>query len=219
MKMTPGKHADWVRRYREGRAQWSTDPSHTVVRTESAIAACQAPGSALDLACGTGRNAMYLARRGWNVTALDFAEPALELARERAHEQGLSIQWMLQDLLEWYPPVEAFDLAMICYLHLPWQWFRRILSRAEQALRPGGVLLVVGHDRINITEGTGKPKHMDVAYTPDEVAGALAWCTVERAERDRYVREFQEPDAPGTMQIDCVVQARRRNLSIQVPEQ
>ncbi|TVR70953.1 MAG: class I SAM-dependent methyltransferase [Spirochaetaceae bacterium] len=197
------KNEAWNQRYLEGRANWSAGPSRVVVETESALDTT-GNGAALDLACGSGRNALYLARRGWAVTGVDFAEEALRIARERARREGLAITWLQQNLERWIPGEDAFDFVLICYLHLPWPSFRAILEKAERAIRPGGTLLVLGHDRINITEGTGKPKYGNVAYTPEEVAGALERCTVVRAERDRYAPDHGNSHAD---QIDCIVQA------------
>ncbi len=194
---------DWNQRYLDGRADWPPDPSQRLAEAVRHLT----PGSALDLACGTGRNALHLARRGWSVTAIDFAEEALKIARERAHREELAIDWRREDLLAWTPPEAVYDLVLICYLHIPWDSYRQVLTKAEQALRSGGHLVILGHDLNNITEGTGKPKYTEVAYTADDIAGALTRCKVVQAYRDHRVPDHNAADRPGIFQIDCVVKA------------
>ena len=194
----------WNQRYLEGRANWPEEPSSALVAIERELP----PGTALDLACGTGRNSIHLARRGWAVTGVDFSDAALEVARERSKTERLPIRWLHKDLLSWTPPASSFDLVLICYLHVPWSFFCTVLEAAERALRPKGTLFVLGHDRTNIEEGTGKPKHLDVTYTADEVAAALSRCTIIDARREKRVPDHGATDRTGVLQIDCVVQAQ-----------
>lgn len=202
------KQESWNERYLQGRANWPGNPCRLIQETEPTLYRDPELPRALDLACGSGRNAIFLAHRGWSVTGVDFSDQALQRAREREKEEGVSVEWLLRDLEVWSPPERSFDLVLICYLHLPWPHFRAVLSKAERALRPGGNLLVTGHDRTNITEGNGKPKYEHVAYTPGEVAGALKRCVVIRAERDRYLPDHESSHGiPGAVQIDCVVHA------------
>lgn len=196
----------WNQRYSDGRADWPEGPVEALMEMERNLS----PGTALDLACGTGRNAIFLARRGWTVTAVDFSDRALEVARRRAAEENVHVHWLLQDLERWTPPRAVWDLVLICYLHVPWPQFKLILQNAERALRPEGTLFVLGHDRANITEGTGKPKHDDVVYTAGDVASELRKSTVLYADREHRTPDHGATDRPDTLQIDCLVHARRR---------
>ncbi len=117
-----------------------------------------APGRALDLACGEGRNALWLAGKGWQVTAVDFSAVGLEKARRLASERELELILVEADVVEWEPPVASFDLVVLMYLHLPAGARRRVLGAATRGLAPGATLLVVGHDSTNLTEGVGGPK-------------------------------------------------------------
>jgi SAM-dependent methyltransferase len=164
------------------------------------------PGAALDLACGAGRNAVWLAERGWRVTAVDFSEVALRMARSLAAERRVAVDWIEADVALWLPPARAYDLVCVFYLQLPAAERRIALARAAEAVRAGGTLLVVGHDLLNLTEGWGGPTQADVLFTPDDVVadigGGLA---IERAERVR--RPVADPAATREA-IDALVRAR-----------
>ncbi len=161
------------------------------------------PGRALDLGSGDGRNAVWLARRGWQVSAVDFSPVALARARQLAEAAGVSVDWHLADLVEFEPPPEAFNLVTLFFIHLPAEERRTIHAAAAAALAPGGVLLVVGHDRSNLGQGVGGPQDPAVLFTPAEIAAEFPGLTVERAEVIRR---------PGTGErgpIDAVVRAVR----------
>ncbi|MDA8203881.1 MAG: class I SAM-dependent methyltransferase, partial [Chloroflexi bacterium] len=111
------------------------------------------PGSALDVACGDGTNPLWLAAHGWRVTGVDWSRVGLARARASADAARLAVDWVEADLHRWSPPVGAFDLVTIVYLHLPAAERRPIYAAAARAVAPGGRLLVVGHDRTNLAEG------------------------------------------------------------------
>ena len=108
------------------------------------------PGRALDLAAGAGRNALWLARQGWDVMAVDGAPAAIRILEHRAAAQGLAVTTLVTDLVsgDYTPTVESFDLIVIAY-YLQ----RNLMERAKMAVRPGGVMLTVVH----ITEGSEEP--------------------------------------------------------------
>lgn len=197
----------WDQRYRDGSADWPEGPAPGV----DALTRSLPPGDALEMACGTGRNAIYLARGGWSVTAVDFAAAALDIARRRASTEKpkTGIEWLHRDLTRWKPSESSFDLVVITYLHIPWDSFLPVLGSAEAAVRPGGTLFVLGHDRSNVTEGTGKPKHIDVTYTAGELAAALERCSVMQAEVVKRSPDHGATANPEVLQIDCVVRAQR----------
>jgi len=128
--------------YRSRPRVWSGRPNPQLV----AEAAGLPPGTALDLGCGEGADALWLAERGWTVTAVDVSAVALERAAGHAAESeaGHRVTWLQRDLETWQPDT-AFDLVSAQFLHsteMPWQRSHRI---AAAAVRPGGTLLVVGH--------------------------------------------------------------------------
>ena len=161
------------------------------------------PGRALDLGTGNGSNAVWLARRGWTVTGVDFSSVGLDRARARARAEGVSVEWVLADLLEWRPPAAPFDLVVLFFIHVVPEDRRTIHRMAARAVAPGGTLLVVGHDRSNLAEGTGGPQDPEVLCTAAEVAGELTGLRIERSEVVR------RPLSDGRWRIDAVVCAVR----------
>ncbi len=192
----------WDARYAAADTLWSFTPNRFLVGEVEGLP----PGRALDLACGEGRNALWLAERGWRITAVDFAEVALARGKERADRLGVEIDWVAADVLEWTPPEAAFDLVAIFYLHLVGERLAPVLRRAAAAVAPGGVLLVVGHDSSNLTDGTGGPQDPALLYTPDDLVAALPGLRIERAERVR--RPVETPAGPRDA-IDALVRAVR----------
>ncbi len=169
----------WNARYRKGDVTWADEPVEFVVRSISGIP----PGRALDLGCGPGRHAIYLAAQGWRVCGVDFSEESITIARERDRCRGARVEWVTSDVLDLEMPAGAYRLILISYLHIPHSELVRLISRCEHALERGGRLIVVGHDVANIREGTGRPRHKDVAYTTQLIADALSRCTVVHAAR------------------------------------
>lgn len=178
----------------------SADPDPTLVETVSTLT----PGVALDLGAGDGRNATWLALRGWRVTAVDFSAVAIERGQALAMAAGVDVEWRRNDLLAWTPPAAAFDLVVLFFLHLPAAERRLVYGRAAAAVRPGGTLLVVGHDRSNLRDGHGGPQDPDVLFTPADIVRDLPiGFSVVRAETVR--RPGVEPPAP----MDAIVRAVR----------
>lgn len=193
----------WDERYAGRELLWSAEPNRFVAEEVGGLA----PGRALDLAAGEGRNAVWLAEGGWQVTAVDFSAIGLDKGRDLARRRGVDVDWVLADLAAWFPPPAAFDLVLLCYLHVDRALFRRVLRDAAEALAPGGVLLVIGHDRHNLTEGHGGPQDPAILYTPEEVAGTLEGLEVQRAER--VLRPVALDDGGTASAIDTVVLAVR----------
>jgi ubiquinone/menaquinone biosynthesis C-methylase UbiE len=191
----------WDERYSSADRLWSAEPNRWVEQELANLA----PGDALDLACGEGRNAVWLAERRWRVTAVDFSRVALDRGRAAARERGLSVTWIEADLLAWRPDANSADLVLLCYLQLTVAEMSQVLDTASTALRAGGTLLLVGHDVRNITEGTGGPQDPSVLYSAREIGDALArHVTVLRAETVRRPVAGAPRDA-----LDALVRATR----------
>ncbi len=190
---------DWNRRYGEAGQLFGVDPNRFLVAEVDGLV----PGRALDLACGAGRNAVWLAERGWTVTGVDFSDVALEHARRLSAARGVEVEWVQADVREWTPPAAAYDLVAILYLQVPAEERRVVHGRAAAAVAPGGTLLVVGHDRENLVSGSGGPQDLRVLLDAEEVAGDLDGLAVEKAEQ--VLRPVEgERDA-----IDTLVRASR----------
>ena len=199
--LAPGssRRALWDERHAAQHPIESTEPDPTLVDEIGSLP----PGRALDLGAGDGRNATWLAERGWKVTAVDFSGVALERGRSRAEAGGVSVDWQLADLLEWSPEARAFDLVTLFFFHLPGSERRGVYARAADAVAPGGTLLIVAHDRANLAGGVGGPRDPDVLVTPGEVAAELPGFRIERAETVR------RPSPDGRGPIDAIVRAVR----------
>jgi len=193
------KREDWNRKHGEAGLLFGAEPNRFLVAEMAGLP----PGRALDLACGSGRNAVWLAQQGWSVVGADFADVALQQARALAVERGVEIEWVDADLREWEPPARAFDLVVVLYLQLPSEELGPIMRRAAEAVAEGGTMLVVGHHSENLASGVGGPKDPRVLFTPEEVASAIDGLEVEKAEA--VIRTVAgEGDA-----IDALVRARR----------
>jgi SAM-dependent methyltransferase len=194
------RREDWDRRYAEKENLWSVRPNRFLVAEAEDLP----PGRGLDLACGEGQNAIWLAGLGWDVLGVDYSEVAIAKARDRAKRDGVSVEFVAADLLDLEPEPEAYDLVLLLYLHLPPDERRLVLAKAVGALAPGGTLILLGHDLVNLTEGVGGPSDPGLLYTPDEIAGELPGLTIEKAER--VLRDVADEDRPA---IDALVRARR----------
>ena len=197
--------SDWDARYAGCELVWGAEPNCLLA---AELGCVEARGSALDLACGEGRNAIWLAARGWRVTAVDFSEVAIERARRLAARQGVRVEWLCGDVTAFEPPRGAFPLVVIAYLQLPMAERRGVLAHAASALSPGGDLLMIGHARRNLSEGVGGPRDPAVLWDPGEVAAELEalGLAVDRCEEVR--RPAATPDGVGQA-IDTLARARR----------
>ena len=199
----------WNERYDTPELVWKGDPNQFLPTEISGLT----PGSALDLACGEGRNAVWLAGQGWDVTGVDFAAVALGKARRLAGERGVSPTWVTDDLTTWEPE-QQYDLVIVFYLQLPAAERGRVLRTAVTALAPGGTFLLVAHDLLNLAEGHGGPQDAGVLTTVEAVLDDLAAAELgtevelvtERAERVDRVVTTDEGDRTA---IDTLVRARR----------
>jgi len=194
--------AEWDQRYASSDLVWSAGPNQFV----AAELADLPPGRGLDLAAGEGRNAIWLAAAGWRVTAVDFSANAIDKGRRAARERGLDVDWVVADVLDYKPAPAGFDVVVIAYLHLSPGDIAAVLRTAVEALAPGGVLLVVGHDVTNLTEGVGGPQDATLLYRPDDIAAQLDGLRIDRAVR---LRRPVPGDPGGRDAIDMLVRAHR----------
>jgi RNA polymerase sigma-70 factor, ECF subfamily len=192
----------WDERHSESVIE-SDDPNQVLVAEASELA----PGTALDVACGDGTNAVWLAGRGWRVTGVDWSGVALAKAQAKAAAAGVNVAWVEADLMDWSPPDRAFDLVTVAYLHLPLDERRVVYAAAARAVAPGGRMLIVGHDRTNLTEGVGGPQDPDRLFSAEELARDLIHADAELAiERAVVVRRAPAPERGP---IDALLVLRR----------
>ncbi len=191
----------WEERYRSRDALWS---GH--VNASLAQVACDLPpGTALDAGAGEGGDAVWLAARGWRVTAVDASRTALDRGAAEATRRGLEITWAQADLRTWAPPAR-YDLVTSHYLHAEggrgWRWL-------ADAVAPRGTLLVVGHDLSDLDGPVPRPYLERLGHTADQVAADLdpgEWESIEPQVLERTVPH----DGVDVTVRDAVLVARRR---------
>ncbi|MEU6343997.1 class I SAM-dependent methyltransferase [Streptomyces sp. NPDC046977] len=197
----------WDDRYASTERVWSGNPNDVLVRETSDLT----PGTALDLGCGEGGDVIWLARRGWRVTAVDISGVALRRAAGHAADAGVGelVTWERHDLGESFPE-GSFDLVAAHFLHTVGYMPReRILRSAAAAVAAGGVLLVTGHGGFPAWEHN---HHPEVHFpTPDEVLRDLElaegeWEVLLCEEHDRVQND---PEGRPTTRRDNVVKVRR----------
>ena len=193
----------WNQRYSETELMWSAGPNLFVEQ----LCRDLTPGRSIDLAAGEGRNAIWLAEQGWDSTAVDYSDVAIDKARQIAAKRGVTITAEVADLMEYEPSPDAYDLVVIAYLQIPDERLTPILGRAAAAVAPGGTFVLVCHDRENLEGGYGGPQHPDVLTTPDQVVAAIGdRLTIDRAE----VAERQvQTDDGERVALDTLVLAHR----------
>ena len=196
----------WNQRYAAKELIWTAEANRFVAEETASLA----PGAALDLAAGEGRNAVWLAEQGWHVHAVDLSDVAIEKAERLAEARNVAdrIEFQAADLKDYEPRRNGFDLVMLIYLQLSQAELRPIIARAASAVAPGGIFLLVAHDSSNLAHGYGGPQNPDVLYTADQVIPALeGQFDIERAGvAERPVKT----DSGVKIALDCIVRAKRR---------
>lgn len=192
----------WNERYSEDPGRFGDEPNQFVVSVLSGLP----PGAALDVGCGRGRNAVWLASLGYRVTAVDISDVGIAYGRALAAKRGVEVTWVRTDFDEWDPPSAGFDLVLLSYLHFPPDLRIRTHARAAGALVAGGRLVLVAHHTENLEHGVGGPDDPDVLYNEQILAADFAGLDVERNER--VYREV-EVDGATVTAIDALFVAGR----------
>jgi SAM-dependent methyltransferase len=199
----------WNQRYAGSDLVWSAAPNIWVEQLTRDLP----PGTALDIAAGEGRNALWLAARGWHATAVDFSAVALQRAASLAEEQlGPDVGRLVTlevDVQRWVPRPRSYDLVVVVYLHLREKQRSAVMLAAAEAVAPGGTLLVVGHDLENLTSGHGGPQDPAVLYRPSDIVADIepAQLVVVRAET--AVRSLTDAKGQPAEALDALVLAKR----------
>jgi SAM-dependent methyltransferase len=194
---------EWNERYRASELVWSVGPNQFV----EAELADLPPGQAVDLAAGEGRNAIWLSRRGWQVTAVDFADAGLDKGRTLA--DGLDIEWVCADATTWSRPT-SYDVCLVAYLQLAARERRAAVRNGFASVRIGGTFLLVAHDSTNIAEGTGGPQDPSVLMTAEDVLADLGGEVFEVIRAGRVERQVPQPDGGTATAYDALVRVVRR---------
>jgi SAM-dependent methyltransferase len=202
---------EWDERYAGAELVWSAGPNAWVERHAAPLA----PGRALDLASGEGRHTLWLAERGWTVTAVDFSQVGLDRLTALADRAGLDptrIRTVRADLVAYVPETRSYDLVLIAYLHLSPAVRRSVLDRAAEALAPAGHLLLVGHDRASAGQGVGGPPDPAVLWTVEQAVGDLEGTGLEVTLAEQTTRTVSTDDGAREA-VDTALIARRPNAA------
>lgn len=197
--------AEWDARYGEADAMWSGRPNGRLVAEVGDLV----PGRALDVGCGEGADAIWLARRGWAVTAIDVSSLAVSRAREAAEAAGVTVEWVCGDALQTSFPAGSFDLLSMQYPALPKAAGRAAVRELAGTVRPGGLLLAVYHDLDHEHREHMTSKRFDPAdyVGPDDLL-ALLGGDFEVEVHMVDARIDPPPDTPHVN--DVVLRVRRR---------
>lgn len=203
--------AFWDERYRSHSSLWSGNPNPHLIGQ----AADLTPGTALDAGSGEGADAIWLAQRGWQVTAVDLSAVALQRGITHAARAGAEIaeriSWRHEDLAIWDPGLARYDLVSAQYLHLPGQPRDALFQRLAASVTPGGTLLIVGHHPSDLQTTMPRPPLPELYFTGDDIAAALDprhWDIITNAAAERPATD---PDGHAVTTHDTVLRARRRS--------
>jgi SAM-dependent methyltransferase len=176
----------WNERYAEDGFAYGTEPNTFLVQYARTVA----PGRALDVAGGEGRNGLYLAGLGHRVTIVDGSSVGLAKARALAEERALAIETIEADLAAFEPSENAYDLIVSIWAHVPPIVRRALHARLVHALAPGGVFVLESYTPAQVARSTGGPRDPALCMTLDALRDELAGLTITYGvELDRDVQE------------------------------
>ena len=181
----------WNDRYRQKGSVWGAGPNQFVARHLSGLT----PRRVLDLGAGQGRNAVWLAQQGHNVTAVDISDVAVAQAREIALAAGVEANFVAADVLRWDPDPEAFDLVLLSYLQAPEPQRKILHEKAARALAPGGRLFLIAHHLDNLERGVGGPQRPEFLFTESMVAADFPGLIIE--ENATVARHVETDEVAG----------------------
>ena len=195
---------DWNQRYAGRELVWTSEANRFLVQEAATLASARA----LDVACGEGRNAVWLAERGWQVTGVDFSTVGVAKAQRLADARGVTVEWVTANVLDHRPKPAAFELVIIFYLQVPATQRTPIVRSAAGAVAPGGTFLLVAHDASNIAAGYGGPQDPAVLYAAQDIVTDLDGTGLQIERSDRVQRPVETSEG-SRMALDALVRARR----------
>ena len=220
--MRPGDHAEssgqvptasyresgtveaWNERYATRGMVWGTEPNRFLADYATGLT----PRRVLDLGCGQGRNAVWLATQGHRVTGVDLSPVAVEQARRLAADHAVDVIFEVANVVEdWTPPPDAFDLVVLSYLQLAPHDRRVAHAKAAEAVAPGGTVWLIAHHSDNITDGFGGPQHPEVLF--DEKALAADFGELELSRNEKVFRDVEGEDGVVRVAHDLLLVATK----------
>jgi SAM-dependent methyltransferase len=195
---------EWDHRYASTPRLFRAEPDETLVKLVTSLP----PGLAVDLGAGEGRNSLWLAHQGWEVSAVDISKEALGRLDRAANAEDLPILTIVDDITSYLTGVQdadhAFDLVVMAYLHPEATQRANLLQAVASAVAPGGYLFVVGHHRLS--HGVAGPFDPSRLYSEDDLRHATRGLEVLQLEQRLGHSDIAEP---GT---DVLLWARRPAL-------
>jgi len=199
----------WDERYRSQSALWSGNPNVHLIAEASDLT----PAGALDVGSGEGADAIWLARRGWQVTGLDMSTVALQRGAAHAAQAGTEIaeriSWLHADLMTWDPGVARYDLVSAQYMHLPAELRNPLFGRLAAAVTSGGSLLIAGHHPSDLQTTMPRPPRPELYFTGDEIAALLGPNDWDIVTNTAAARSATDPDGNEVTIHDSVLRALR----------
>lgn len=202
--------ASWNEWYRARPTMWSGDPNPQLVIEAAELAG----GRALDVGSGEGADAIWLAQRGWQVTAVDISTVALERGARQASalgaDVGARLTWVAADVTSWVPPASAYDLVSAQFLQLPKEPRDPLFARLAESVAPGGSLLIVGHDPSDLLTTVARPPRPERFFTAPDIASSLDPHTWDIVVSEARPRSTLDPGGQPATIHDAVLRAQRR---------
>jgi len=192
----------WNQRYEQRGAVWGVGPNEFVADRLIGEKPCRV----LDLGSGQGRNSIWLAQQGHQVTAVDISDVATAQGAEIAAKIGVEVEFVAADLEIWEPDAGTFDVVVLAYLQAPEAARRAVHAKAIRALAPDGRVVVVAHHRDNLEHGFGGPPMLEVLFDEDGIAGDFPG--FEIIENNQVVRHVEKDGVSGDA-LDLVFIARK----------
>jgi SAM-dependent methyltransferase len=200
----------WDERYRSSDALWSGEPNEQLIAEVSGLT----PGVALDAGAGEGADAIWLAERGWRVTAADISAVALERGRAQANVVGQDvarrIEWIRADFLAWQPPLDAYDLVSLHFIHFPSPQREDVFRRLAAAVKRSGTLLIVAHHPSDLQTTAKRWRVPEYFYTAEDVAAILEPERWEVLVTEARPRAVADPEGRTITVHDSILRALRR---------
>ena len=194
----------WNERYATRGMVWGTEPNRFLAHYATGLS----PRRVLDLGCGQGRNAVWLAVQGHRVTGIDLSPVAVEQARRLAADHAVEVLFEVANVVEdWTPPPGAFDLVVLSYLQLPPHDRRAAHAKVAEALAPGGTVWLIAHHSDNITDGVGGPPYPEVLF--DERALAGDFVDLDLLTNEKVYRDVEGEDGVVRVAHDILLVAAK----------
>ncbi|MEA2057867.1 MAG: class I SAM-dependent methyltransferase [Actinomycetota bacterium] len=192
----------WDERYTEAGQLWGLEPNRFLVE----VAEDLPRGSVLDLGCGQGRNSVWLASRGFEVTGLDLSPVAVEQGARFAEDVGVDVEFAAADIMTWRPEGRTWDVVLLSYIHLPEAGRMKVHATAVESLAPGGRVIVIAHHLDNLEHGVGGPPYPELLLTEDLLREDFADLEIDRCEP--VLRPVDKDGVSGTA-IDILMVAHK----------